>query len=335
MPAHPARPASMEFEPVALETYLRASHPPRPFKPIESSVMPIADKHNPNVGGRLAANFRSGTIAEVFAANMMQAFAAIAPIPRHEDYGLDLVGTLLNRTGKVYLAENSFVAQVKIRSSANFLYKGQGLRWLRNLELPYFPVIADLRKATLSIHTINFHRKAFLPGVLVDEINFTLDGDGFDDFPLGDPLLVWTMEDAAHPDFPAWAYSILKPAVEIEAWNHRFAEAGFVRDLLYGETQFFQDRGPDGSPREVPRAGELTHFTFPDQKFLSDNLGPTLFAFGQLLCQRARNTQQLDDLLVIRDAFRRLGVEPDPENSWEDRVSYIREYWKRATQPAD
>lgn len=84
--------------------------------------MSVPGQKNANVGGRLAANFRAGTIAEVFAANLMQTFAAIAPIPRHEDYGLDLVGILLKRMGKVYLAENSFVAQVKIRTAANFAY---------------------------------------------------------------------------------------------------------------------------------------------------------------------------------------------------------------------
>lgn len=294
---------------------------------------------NANVGGRLAANFRAGTIAEVFAANLMQAFAAIAPIPRHEDYGLDLVGTLLKRMGKVCVAENSFVAQVKIRTSANFVYRGDGLRWLRNLELPYFPVVADLSKATVALYTINYHRPAFLRGVLVDVVNFTIDGDGFDDFPLGAPLLEWTMDDAAHSDFPAWAYSIMKPAVEIETWNHRFANAGFVRELVHKETQRFEDRHQDGSPRDVPRPGRLTHITFPDQRFLSDNLAPTIHAFGQMLCNRAEHAHQLDDLLLIRDAFRRLGIEPDPENRWEELVADVRGYIEAnsvtAVPPAD
>jgi len=85
------------------------------------------------------------------------------PVPREEDYGIDIIGTLLRRNGKVYVAEDSLAVQIKTRTSANFPFNGDGIRWIRELNLPYFPVVAALDSATLSLFTLNSHRTAFLP----------------------------------------------------------------------------------------------------------------------------------------------------------------------------
>src|SRR4051794_14722689 len=97
-----------------------------------------------NIGGRLAANFRAANIAEGLATQMLRPFAAVAPVPREEDYGIDLIGTLMRRSGRVYVAEDSFFLQIKTKTSAAFPFYGDGVLWLRELDLPYFPVVADL-----------------------------------------------------------------------------------------------------------------------------------------------------------------------------------------------
>ncbi len=90
-------------------------------------------------GGRLAANFRSANIAEGLAIQMLRPFAAVVPVPREEDFRIDLIGTLIRRNGKVLVAERSFAVQIKTSSSAEFPVSGDGLRWLRELDIPYFP----------------------------------------------------------------------------------------------------------------------------------------------------------------------------------------------------
>jgi hypothetical protein len=144
-------------------------------------------------GGRIAANFRSANIAEGLAVQMLRPFAAVAPVPREEDYGIDLIGTLMRRSGKVFVAERSFAVQVKTRTAAEFPLSGEGLRWLRELDVPYFPLVADLGRATMSLFTINEHRRAFAHYTAVSKINYTLDGDGIEDFPLVDTLKSWTL----------------------------------------------------------------------------------------------------------------------------------------------
>ena len=232
-----------------------------------------------NRGGRIAANFRSANIAEGLAIQMLRPFAAVAPVPREEDYGIDLIGTLMRRSGKVYVAEDSFAIQIKTRTSADFPLFGDGIRWLRELDMPYFPVVADLGRATLSLFTINRHRCAFALHSLVSKIIFTVDGDGLDDFPLGDPLLTWTLEEAAHPEFAAWAYSVLKPAIQVEAWNQRYAPARSIRSLEFN-TQQFSDRKNDGTAAHPPFAGDLLHIPPGDGKFIQDAVTSILEPFA-------------------------------------------------------
>lgn len=118
----------------------------------------------------------------------------------------------------------------------------------------------------------------------------------------------------------------MKPAVEVEGWNHRFANAGLVRYLERGSTQRFRDRKSDGSPHERPQAGELKHFTYAGRKFLSDNVEPALQAFARFMFQQVDSHRELDDLLIIRDAFRRFGVDLDREGCWDENVADIRDY---------
>jgi hypothetical protein len=272
------------------------------------------DEHR---GGRLAANFRSANIAEGLAMQMLRPFAALAPVPREEDYGIDLIGTLIRRAGRVYVAEDSFFVQIKTRTSADFPLSGDGIRWLRELDLPYFPVVVDLGRATLSLFTVNHHRLAFARDVLVSNINFTLDGDGLDDFPLGDPLLTWSLEEAAHPEFSAWAYSVLKPAIRVEAWNQHFAPARSIRYLEY-QTQLFTERNSDGTAALAPKPGTLLHVPPGDGAFIRDTVVEILEPFAGWISNTGKHDHLGDELLKLRDAFRRLDLDPDPGNKWDD-----------------
>ncbi|WP_454866053.1 hypothetical protein [Pseudomonas umsongensis] len=276
-------------------------------------------------GGRIAANFRSANIAEGLAIQMLRPFAAVAPVPREEDYGIDLIGTLIRKSGRVYAAEDSFAVQIKTHTSANFHFSGEGLRWLRELDLPYFPVVVDLGNATISLFSLNRHRYAYIRNSAVLEINFTIDGDGMDDFPLGDPLLTWTLEEAAHPEFSAWAYSVLKPAIKIESWNQRYAPAQSIRALEY-ETQLFRNRQSDGTADLVPSGGKILHIPPGDGQFIQDTILRVLEPFTGWISNTGNHNHLGLELLNIRSAFRRFGLDPDPADSWDQIVSTMDEY---------
>lgn len=279
-------------------------------------------------GGRIAANFRLANIAEGLAIQMLRPFAAVAPVPREEDYGIDLIGTLIRKIGKVYVAEDSFAVQIKTRTSADFHFSGDGIRWLRELDLPYFPAVADFKNATFSLFTINGHRLAYVKNSVVSEIIFTIDGDGMHDFPLGDPLLTWTLEEAAHPEFSTWAYSVLKPAIQIESWNQKYAPAQSIRALEY-ETQVFSNRRSDGTTNLAPRGGQIMHIPPGEGQFIQDTVARILEPFSGWISNTGNHDHLGIELLNIRASFRRFGVDPDPTGSWDEIASEMDE---RATK---
>jgi hypothetical protein len=285
-------------------------------------------------GGRIAANFRPGNLAEGFAVQMLRPFAAIAQVPREEDFGIDLIGTLIRKSGKVFVAEDAFAVQIKTRTAADFEVAGQGMDWFRELDLPYFPIVADLARAEISLYSINCHRLAFMPNSRVSKMIFTLGDKSLDDFPLGDPLLTWTLEDANHPDFSSWAYSVMKPAIRVEAWNQRFIRAQSIRWLDF-KTQRFKERKSDGSAARPPAAGELLHIPPGDGAFILDTMTNMLEPFASWISNTGRHEHLGNELLTIRDSFRRLGVEPDPRNCWDAIASDMAEYAANAGAVSD
>jgi hypothetical protein len=276
----------------------------------------MAKEKRKNVGGRIAANFRSGNIAEGLAVQMLRPFAAVAQLPRDEDYGIDLIATLIRRDGLSLVAEDSFLVQVKIHTAANFEFAGEGIKWLRQLSLPYFPLVSNLEDATASLYTLNGHVHAIHMARLLDRMNFCVDGDGMDDFPLDNPLMRWSIADCAHPEFQPWAYSVLKPAIRVERANQRYGPMGKLM-MLVGGTYEFRDRGPDGLAVNPPRAEDRIE-GYPQEEYeVMDALRNVIEAYADLV----QNSQTLGEkiepgLRRLRDSFKELGFDPDPTSRW-------------------
>lgn len=133
-------------------------------------------------------------------------------------------------------------------------------------------------------------------------------------------MLTWTLEEAAHPQFTTWAHSVLKPAIQIEAWNQRYARAQTIRNLEYS-TQRFIDRRSDGTAADIPIAGDLRHIPFGDGSFIQDTLASILEPFATWISNTGEHDHLCDELLKIRASFRRLGLDPDPNNLWEASMS--------------
>jgi hypothetical protein len=267
-----------------------------------------------NVGGRIAANFRKANIAEGIAMQMFRPFAAIAPVPRDEDHGIDLIGTLLREDSMTLVAEDSFVVQIKTHTAAHFEFQGKGIEWLRRLQLPYFPVVMNLDTATVSLYTLNsFHMPIHTS--LLDHYVFCVEGDNIDDFPLGDPLMQWSIADCTHPQFRIWAYSVLKPAVLIESGNQRFgAMSRFVE--LIGDTYRFEERHESGQAVDPPRPGKILQAGPGNRQVILDTLRHSIGPFANLVANTVWNDDKSEDLLQLRGCLRRLGLDPDPTNDW-------------------
>ena len=63
---------------------------------------------------RRGKNFRSGDLVEQLGMYLLQSVALVAPVPRTEDVGIDVVCTLISDYNQYsYLAEDSFYVQIK------------------------------------------------------------------------------------------------------------------------------------------------------------------------------------------------------------------------------
>jgi hypothetical protein len=278
-------------------------------------------------GGAIAANFRRANIAEGLATQMIRVFAAVAPVPREEDFGIDLVATLLAPQGRRLIARESFFIQVKIRTAASFEFAGDGVDWLRQMRLPYFPVVIDLEQASVSIYTINRDRIAFAHNSAVSRFVFrpSDDVDELDDFSLGEPLMKWTLEDASHPDFPVWACSVLRPAIEVETFNQHYGRAQSFIPLVWSCCEF-KDRTEEGFAKEPPQPGEMWHLPPGDGEFIKGVLERILDPFAGWISNTGKYDRHGDELLKIRAAFKILGVNADPKNSWDEIVDDMKSY---------
>ncbi|HCG8575753.1 TPA: hypothetical protein NJ542_004370 [Vibrio parahaemolyticus] len=215
-----------------------------------------------NSGGQLARNFRPGQIAEGLALQLCRPFMAMAHIEQEEDFGIDFIGTLLKQASYTYTAESSCMIQAKISTSARFTIKGLGVTWLKQLVLPYFPLVVDRSKSTAHLYTLNdWHKVIHLS--LVDEYIFVLDDDLANDpfdsfFTLGDPIMSWNIEESTHVDFCKWAYSIMNPVIAIETRNQRFASIGRFEKIENRNFRFC-DRSNDGSAINPPQEGIIEY----------------------------------------------------------------------------
>lgn len=103
---------------------------------------------------RRGKNFRSGDLAEQLGLYLLQSVALVAPVPRTEDIGIDVVCTLISEYDQYsYLAEDSFYVQIKSGSVREIEYSDVEVQWLTNLKLPLFVAVVDKAETKVSIYT--------------------------------------------------------------------------------------------------------------------------------------------------------------------------------------
>ena len=179
--------------------------------------------------GRRRKSFRSGDMAEDFGLSLMRGIAAVAEVPRTEDFGMDAVANLhrLDDDGNVY-AEDSFIVQLKASSTKQVPYEDHELTWLLEQKLPMFIGLVALDRASISLYpTIRINQAVFaiettrvsarfgrfkMPDFLAgqDHYGWKKDQDGGLTVWLGDPLLEWTIGDVVDSEWTHQAYKTLK-----------------------------------------------------------------------------------------------------------------------------
>ena len=149
-------------------------------------------------------NLRSGDLAEQLGTLLLQNLALVAPVPRTEDVGVDVVATLLEDfDNRLFKATNSFYVQIKSSSVDSIEYENDEVDWLFALELPFF--IARVNKRLLGIELYCCH--ALHEAFVVNQGRKTLriefgKGSEVDELMapdavvnVGPPVFSWSMDD--------------------------------------------------------------------------------------------------------------------------------------------
>lgn len=195
--------------------------------------------------GRRLSSYRKGDWNEELGILLLKSLAAVAPIPRQEDFGLDAVGTLLRpvQNNLVY-AEDSFYIQLKSESRKPLSYRDHALDWLENLQLPLFIGQVSRRDSSLRLFPAHVLNEFF---VLRDFRNFKelvvkLHDNGSAkrivkeesyELSLGKPLLTININQASDSAFTENAYKILKDYLRLEHQNINSRRLRFYRHIKW------------------------------------------------------------------------------------------------------
>jgi hypothetical protein len=176
-------------------------------------------------------SFRKGNLAEDLGIVLLRGLAAVAPVPRTEDQGIDAVASLLRQDGPHrVLPEDSFFVQLKAASVRQFTFEGEDVQWLKALKLPYFVGSVDVGQASISLYC-GYQLSHALREFDFSVINCCLDPDperqthinkGFHstrNVYLGPPVLKWSVSQITDSSFLIAAYEVLKPWLKIEQEN--------------------------------------------------------------------------------------------------------------------
>ena len=188
--------------------------------------------------GLRGKNLRSGDLAEQLGLLLLRSVALVAPVPRTEDVGIDVVATLLRSfDSQMLLAEDSFFVQIKSASVSSIEFKGEEVRWLYHLELPFFIASADRRNGSVKLYCAHRLSDAFITNHDRDSLIIQLDDkDTEDEFVpkdepnvhIGPPAIEWSLDTANNEEFREKFYEIVKEHIKISKESLRAKELGYA-----------------------------------------------------------------------------------------------------------
>lgn len=173
-------------------------------------------------------NLRRGARAEDLGVLMLSSFCAVAQVPREQDVGVDVVATLLRPDGSRRLvAEDSVFVQIKAASKREVVIDESGVDWLYEQRLPLFIGSVDLDAGRMELFTLHLVSRTLLEGRYRQIVvhlggwppDVPVESDGVRHVPLFRPVLAWTLQDMADPEWPERAYRIVQAWSRIELQN--------------------------------------------------------------------------------------------------------------------
>ncbi|QHD04234.1 hypothetical protein [Pseudomonas sp. R76] len=192
-------------------------------------------------------NLRSGDLAEQLGTLLLQNLALVAPVPRTEDVGVDVVTTLLEDfDNRLFKATNSFYVQIKSSSVDSIEYENDEVDWLFALELPFF--IARVNKRLLGIELYCCHalHEAFVVNKGRRELRIEFgEGSEIDELMapdavvnVGPPVFSWSMDDVEKDTgLRAQFSAVCKAHIEIAKLSMELRRVGRVETLTWEVNQ--------------------------------------------------------------------------------------------------
>lgn len=194
---------------------------------------------------RRLSSFRSGDIAEHLGLLLLKGIAAVAEVPRQEDFGSDAIANLLRYSddGCCY-AEDTFVVQLKSASQGEIRYREHELRWLLSQNQPLFIGLVSLAESQISLYSTLYVYPAVLamsaesatlylsPSTLPSVI------DGYECQPwvgednnevrvwLGEPVVKWTLKDIGDQSWRKVTYENLKQFISLARYERDLHSLG-------------------------------------------------------------------------------------------------------------
>lgn len=268
--------------------------------------------------GRRYRTFRSGDVHENLGIALLMGVGFVAPVPRSEDIGFDVVVTLIRPgTGKYLIPEDSFCVQLKAASqrAVNYL-NSDAVAWLRKLELPLFIGSVEMSSASLTLYpTHNLSQSLLSPRE--EKIRLTLKPSRPKYHPMdarlieiSHPALTWSARDLCSAAFQQKAYTVLKGHIVAHQRNIRFRKLGYCEAVAW-------------EPGEPPAHAGTMMMSSPDEddrEVLEALVAPLLSYLMKL--RSKRRFSDLPALLGVMEMMRERGVDPDP-GDWHKRITLM------------
>lgn len=255
-------------------------------------------------------NLRSGDLAEQLGVLLLQSVALVAPIPRTEDVGIDVVATLITDYDKYkYIAEDSFLVQIKSSSISEIEFVDEQVKWLRDLQLPLFIAAVDRKTSSVKVYSTHSLSDALVENPKRDRINLMLTEDYTGDIghkgpsldlPIGPYIIEWSLETIeSNPNFVNEFYQLIKLHILLSKKAIETRRVGFV-ELATWKT---------GQP-PVVYGTKISQIS--DEKILDEITAPY---FNTLLFDRVILEK---DIFMMRSLYRLLDKALDKEGHFEN-----------------
>lgn len=203
-------------------------------------------------------NLRAGDITEQLGLLLLQNIALVAPVPRTEDVGIDAVITLLEDfNSKSFIATDTFFLQIKSNFVEELVYEGVQVKWLYDLELPFFIASVNKSKSSIDLYCCHQLSNAYVSNndrekivinfnnglpVTAADIDFIDKNDV--NVPVGPPILSWTLEDvSSNNEFRKQFNEICKEHIHYAKEDMITRDIGHISTLVWKTNQPLKDVG--------------------------------------------------------------------------------------------